>query len=83
MLSKRYTKENSITAWLDISDLVIPTEFITKIFSAMNQIREGRVYTDVAYEELQDIFIAVAQKVLRAMTEEEWKRAGMLRHYKI
>ena len=49
----------------------------------MNQIREGRVYTDVAYEELQDIFIAVAQKVLRAMTEEEWKRAGMLRHYKI
>lgn len=38
ILSKRYEREGSVTGWLDISDLVIPTEFLTQLFSFMNQL---------------------------------------------
>lgn len=79
MLTARYEKGDFITGWIDITDLIIPTEFISKVFGTMNQIREGRTYTDESYEKLKDIFIALSQKVLRAMTEEEWERVGVLK----
>jgi hypothetical protein len=83
ILSNRYAEKGSITGWIEISDLVIPTEFLTKLFAFMNQIREGRyhTYTDEAYDEMKYIFIVIAQKVLRAMTEEEWQRVGQLRSF--
>ncbi|MBD1808022.1 restriction endonuclease [Microcoleus sp. FACHB-SPT15] len=85
ILSNRYAGKDSITGWLEISVLVIPTEFLTKLFAFMNQIREGgyHTYTDEAYGEMKYIFIVIAQKVLRAMTEEEWQRVGQLRSFEL
>lgn len=79
VVTSRYKTNSSWTGWLEISDLVIPSEFLTKLFSMMNQIREGRVFTDKAYDEMKDIFIALSQKILRAMTEEEWQRYDVVR----
>jgi hypothetical protein len=79
ILSKRYEEKDSITGWLEISDLIIPAEFLAKVFSLMNQLRCGKSYTDDAYREMKNILAAIAQKVFRAMTEEGWQRVDGLR----
>ena len=64
-----------ITMWADISDLVIPIEFLRFIFGRMEGLRNGsEVYSDVAYKKLIKIIITLAQKVLRFTTEEERQR---------
>lgn len=69
-ITKKY-----ITGWRDISDLVIPVEFLRFIFAIINRLREGRdIYTDEAYNKLRKIIIALAQKVLHFTTEEERER---------
>jgi len=45
----------------------------------MNQLRDGMVrYTDQAYENERTFIMAIAQRVLREMTEEEQKIAVKL-----
>ena len=60
------------TGWHDLSDMVIPIEFLRWVFAIMNRIRSGKdQYTDEAYKKQKRILIAVAQKVLRFTTEKE------------
>lgn len=64
-----------LTAWKDISDLVIPVEYLRFIFATMNRIRDGKdVYSDEAFSKVKIILIKLAQKVLRYTTEEERER---------
>ncbi len=64
-----------MTDWNDISDLVIPIEFLRYIFATINRMREGRdIYTDEAFKKNKMILAALAQKVLRATTKEERER---------
>ncbi len=66
----------SYNGWHDISDLVIPVEYLRCIFSITNQIKDGRtIYNrEESYEKERKIFLSLAQKVLRFTTEEEKKR---------
>ena len=74
-LQAQARSEGRITGWRDISDLVIPVEYLRFIFAIMNRLRAGHdVYSDVAYKKLRKIIIALSQKVLRFTTQEERKR---------
>lgn len=71
-LDCRVIKAGLGTEWREISDLIIPMEFLRYLHATMNRIRDGHdVYTDEAYKKQKAILTALAQKVLRATTERE------------
>lgn len=79
-LEKFYFKShNAITRWEDITDLVIPAMFARWVLTTMNQLRDNsEKFTDEAYEKEKHFILAMCQKVLREMTEDEKKRATTL-----
>jgi hypothetical protein len=71
-----------LTGWTDISDMVIPIEFLRFMFATMNRLRNGYdVYTDEAWKKKRAILITLAQKVLRYTTEKERERFKSLRAF--
>lgn len=76
---KYFRKLEATTAWEDISDLTIPVMFLNWVISIMNSIKNGSVtYTEEAFEKEKHFILAMSQKVLREMTEDERKRASLL-----
>jgi|GEM_PF-733690 hypothetical protein len=68
------------TNWQDIGDIIIPTKFIEWILSTINLIESGRtIYEKNALKKEKEFIIAVSQKVMREMTQEEKDRIGKLR----
>ncbi len=68
-----------MSGWSEISDLVIPIEFLRHLFATMNRIRDGHdVYTDEAFKKAKSILISLAQKVLRSTTDRERDRFKVL-----
>ncbi len=64
-----------MSGWEDLSDLIIPANFLRYIWATMNRIRAGLdIYTEEAYKKEKAILSALAQKVLRATTERERER---------
>ena len=79
ILEKKYILQGLQTGWNDISDIIIPVEYLRLIFAVMNRIRNGiDIYTDEAYKKQKSIFIKIAQKVLRYTTEKEKERFALL-----
>jgi hypothetical protein len=78
-LERIYAKSGLMSGWIAISDLVIPIEFLRYLFATMNRIRDGiDIYTDDAYKKEKAILIALSQRVLRYITEEEKERYKLL-----
>lgn len=74
-----HATNNAITRWEDITDLVIPAMFARWVLTTMNQLRiDPKRYTDDAFEKEKHFILAMCQKVLREMTEDERKRAATL-----
>jgi len=81
---KLYEEYNETTAWKDLSDLVIPAEFIRWTISTINQLSSGKyVYSEKAIEKERQLIFGLSQKVLREMTESERKRFRDLFRYSI
>lgn len=69
----------NITSWNDISDLVIPVQFLKFVIAIMNRMRNaGDIYTDEAYEKLKGIIIALAQITMKRQSEKDIRRAKSL-----
>ena len=74
-----FEKQGAMTSWDDLSDLMIPALFIKRVLTTMNALRLGSVeFTDDAYEKEKDFILAMSQKVLREMTEDERNRVVTL-----
>ena len=70
---------NNITGWNDISDLVIPAQFLSFVIAIMNRMREfADVYTDEAYKDLKNIIISLAQITMKRQKEEDIRRFNEL-----
>lgn len=70
-----FLNKGMLTPWEDLSDLIIPLNFIRFIFATMNRIRDGDdLYTDKAYAQEKAIIGALSQKVLRPTTTQERER---------
>lgn len=81
-LVQRYRRAGQMDGWLELGDLSIPLEFMSRFFAMMNNIRDGEQrFSDEAYKEAKFVFVAMSQKVLRAMTDEEFERVKMLRQF--
>ncbi|AWN46447.1 restriction endonuclease [Methylobacterium terrae] len=67
------------TGWEDIDDLCNPLLYIKAIMAIMNRLRAKRdEYTDEAFSDLKNIFIAISQRTLREITEEDGERASQV-----
>lgn len=70
-----WNRYNTSVQWKDISDLVIPTEFLRWIMATINRLRSGEYrYTNDAFEKEKALIMALSQKVFREMTEREQER---------
>lgn len=76
---RAYEVHKCITAWEDIGDLVVPAWFLRWIFGTMNRMQKGiDVYEGDSYEKVRYFLTAIAQKVMREMTERERERVREL-----
>ena len=68
-----------ITGWNDISDLVIPVEFLKFVIAIMNRLRaEADIYTEEAFNNLKEIIISLAQIVMKRQSERDIRRSKAL-----
>ena len=69
----------NVTSWNDISDLVIPVQFLKFVIAIMNRMRNaGDIYGDEAYENLKGIIIGLAQIAMKRQSEKDIRRAESL-----
>lgn len=79
-LSDKYWREyKAITKWQDLSDIQIPIFYLKWIMGTLNELKFGRLdYTDEAFEKTKEVTLALAQIVMREMTEKEKERVHAL-----
>lgn len=74
-LTAQYQKEGLIEGWQDIGDLSIPVFYLRFIMAIINRIKSGMdEYSEEAYDRLKHFIIAISQKVLREMSDEDRER---------
>jgi hypothetical protein len=55
-------------------------EYLSRFFALLNNIRDGdKIFEEQAFRDVKQVFVALAQKTLRGMTEQEWDRHKKLR----
>jgi hypothetical protein len=70
-LSNTRKKRGSISSWRDISDVTIPTVYLTYILRTFNELRSGIVYKDEAFKKFKDFMYALFPYISRELTERE------------
>lgn len=70
---------NYTTGWEDISDLVIPTQYLKFVIGVLNRIRDNNdIYEDEAFSELKRIIITLGQITMKRQTEKDIERINIL-----
>ena len=78
-LEHKYMSSGFITSWKDISDIMIPTEYLNWIMGVLNRIRSTEyVYSDIAFETLKQFILRVSQYVVRENTSAAAARLRVL-----
>lgn len=71
--------QKNMTSWNDISDLVIPVQFLKFVIAIINRLRSCcDVYTEEAFDNLKSIVISLAQITMKRQSEEDIRRAKSL-----
>ena len=79
----KFEKNGYTTHCEHISDIIIPTRYVSWIIAILNEIKSGEVvFSDVAFEKIKKIIIAVSQFTLKSAEEKDKERikrlAGLL-----
>lgn len=81
-LRSRNLPAGQYTNWQDIGDIIIPTKYVEWILATINLIKTGMsTYEEIAFKKEKEFIIAISQKVVREMTQEEKDRVGTLKEY--
>lgn len=74
-LQNRLQAQGFMTTWEDIGDLLNPLFFLKNMISYMNQLHAGeRKYSDDAHQKIKRLYIRLAQRTLRELSDEDKKR---------
>lgn len=74
-LEEKAFKNGCVTAWNDISDLIIPFAYLKFIMSILNRLKNQEdIYEEDAYEKLKEFIIAISQIVLRTQSDADIQR---------
>lgn len=78
-LEERLRQKGFITQWEDIEGLCNPLGFLRNCIAYMNLLyKRDYKMTEQAHEKQKEVYIAVAQRVLREVSEEDRKRISEL-----
>ncbi|PZP54955.1 MAG: restriction endonuclease [Micavibrio aeruginosavorus] len=73
-LKRKLHNSGYIDLWQDIEDLCNPLLFLKDIFVYMNILHnQDKKFSETAHQKIKNIYIAVSQRVLREITEEDRK----------
>ena len=76
LLEKKAYAQGYSTSWNDISDIIIPTNYMKFIMGILNGLHRGRdEYSEEAFEKLKEFILDVGQMTLRQQSIKEIKRA--------
>lgn len=80
IIENRYCKKhNSYGAeWEDISDLIIPTIWLTRLMAFLNRIQEDQDFDENAFNKMKYMFIKSFPYVARELTTNEQERVSIL-----
>lgn len=79
ILSHKANADGQSTSWEDISDLIIPVQYLKFVMSIMNNMYDNSaVFTKDAFEEIKAIIVALAQISMRPQTENDIRRIESL-----
>lgn len=74
-LERKMYEQNYGTSWNDISDVIIPINYLKFIMGVINRMRSGEdVYTDEAFDQLKKIILDLGQVTLREQSAKEIQR---------
>jgi len=77
-LRARQRAEKMIDGWEDIPDLLIPTIYLRWTMSTINELRDGRTYSDQAFEKTKDLLVSLFPLVCRHLSDEDGERIQAL-----
>ena len=81
-LDDRFRGTNHYTNWNDISDLLIPSEYLRNIIAMLNSLYDpekwSRTFTKTAFDDYKDIMVRLGQYVFRLPSEEQTERKNRL-----
>lgn len=79
-LEDKYHKRfGAITKWQDLTDLLVPIQYLKWIMATLNEIQYKKLdYSEEAFSKTKEIILALSQVVMREMTEKELDRMRAL-----
>ena len=78
LLASKRQNPDLFDRWEDIPDVAIPLIFARWMMSPLNELRNGKQYSDQAFENLKEFILNVYPFVARDATEEENERIKSL-----
>lgn len=78
-LDEKAWNNGCTTAWEDISDVIIPFEYLKFIMAILNRLKnQVDIYEEDAYKKLKEFIIAISQIVLRTQSDADIQRSVKL-----
>jgi hypothetical protein len=78
-LQDRLRARGQMTGWEDIGDLANPMIYLQNMMAYMNHLHAGHMtFSEEAHEAIKHVYIALAQRTLRELTDEDKKRFASL-----
>ena len=71
-------RDDVIDGWEDISDVMMPTIYIKWIMSIMNQLQNGDIYSDEAFDSIKSFLLGTFPYIARHLTDKEKERIDSL-----
>jgi len=71
-------RDDVIDGWEDISDVMMPTIYIKWIMSIMNQLQDGDIYSDEAFDSIKSFLLGTFPYIARHLTDKEKERIDSL-----
>jgi hypothetical protein len=79
-LQARLHAQGRTSGWEEVADLFNPIVFLKNMITYMNMLRENpRSYSDEVHRRMKQIYVALAQRTLREVTNEDMERFKDLR----
>lgn len=74
-LKREYRKYDFIDGWEDISDIIIPAQYMRWLMAIMNRMHaKDDEYSDQAFAELKKFILRISQLVLRRQSQQDIQR---------
>lgn len=78
ILKEHHRRPKWVDGWEDIQDLVIPTVYLKWVVGLANQLRNGVIYNDEAYDSMKEFLIEIFPYVARQLSLRERERIERL-----